>query len=291
MSIKQAAANRASKGGAAADDGAKVKRALKREKYRPNQRWAFGFRYFKEKKFFGLDSTEVHKTWLLSVMYRLGELSALSLASVLENPDDNASLRMHNIDWNAKNIPFAREDVDWLDEYFANPSEYPLFQISVSKALGRLVGFLDEDNVYQVVLLDPLHNAQPSKYNDYTVRLSQPLGCEITSIRHKASSLSEKSKEKGCDCWEGIDAAFEWNRSTPGMALVMPMKDDKTLSDADYLIGEGIAATYADIFAQGVEAVLNAAAAPSAAGAGAGEAPSPAPTAPMAATTQAGGAA
>lgn len=260
MSIKNVAAKRANSGNAAADNGAKVKLVLKREKYRPNQRWAFGFRYFKEKKFFGLDSNEVHKTWLLSVMYRLGELSALSLASILENPEDNDSLRMHNIDWNAKGIPFKREDVDWLGEYFNNPSEYPLFQLSVSKALGRLVGFLDEDNVYQVVLLDPLHNAQPSKYNDYTVRLSQPLGCEITSIRHKASSLSQKSREKNCGCWEGIDAAFEWNRSTPGIALVMPMKDENTLSDADFLIGEGLAQTYADIFTQGVEAILSAAA-------------------------------
>lgn len=256
MSIKKAAADRASKGSASADDGAKVKRSLTRTRYRPNQRWAFGFRYFKERKFFGLDSKEVDRTWLLSVIYRLGELSALSLASVLENPGESETLRMHNIDWKARNIPFKREDVDWLDEYFENPAEYPLFQISVSKALGRLVGFLDEDNIYQVVLLDPLHNAQPSNYNDYKVQLSYPLGCEITSIRHKASSVSTKSKENGCECWQGVDSAFEWSRSSPGIALVMPMKDDRILADADDMISEGHAQTYAEIFAEGVDAVL-----------------------------------
>ena len=171
---------------------------------------------------------------------------------------------MHNIDWKARNIPFKREDIDWLDEYFDNPAEFPLFQISVSKALGRLVGFLDEDNIYQVVLLDPLHNAQPSSYNGYKVQLSSPLGCQITSIRHKASALSIKSKEIGCDCWRGIDAVFEWGKSSPGIALVMPMKDNRILADADDLISEGHVQTYADIFAEGVDTVLTRAVMPTA---------------------------
>lgn len=256
MSIKGIAANHAGRGAESAAAGQKVKRSLIRTKYRSDQKWAFGFKFFKEMKNFGLDSDQITRTWLLSLMYRLKDLSALSLAAVIESHGENDTLRRHNIDWNAKSIPIQRDDIDWLEEYFDNPEEYPLFQLSVSKALGRIVGFLDEDNVFQVVLLDPLHNAQPSNYNGYKVRLSHPLGCEITSIRHKASSVSVKSKENGCECWQGIDEAFAWNRSTPGLALVMPMKDEKLLSDADDLIKDGHIETYAGVFEKGIEAVL-----------------------------------
>ncbi|WP_416760853.1 hypothetical protein ACNI65_01880 [Roseateles sp. So40a] len=56
-----------------------------------------------------------------------------------------------------------------------------MIQIAISKAEGRLIGFFDEEAIFQIVLFDPLHNAQPSKFNDYKVRLSKPLGCEVTA--------------------------------------------------------------------------------------------------------------
>lgn len=256
MTIKQAATNKAHQGADSAADGAKVKRTLVKSKYRTDQRWAFGFKYFREIKYFGLASDQVEKNWLLSLIYRLQSLSGISLASILESHDDNDTLRRHNINWGHKNIPFKREDIDWLDEYFENPEEFPLFQLSVSKAAGRFIGFLDEDNVFQVVLLDPLHNAQPSKYNEYVVRLSQPLGCEVTSIRHKAEAIIRRSKEDGCDCWRSVDDAFSWKKSSAGVAVVISMNNSKLLNDADYLVEQGIASTYADVFEKGIEAAL-----------------------------------
>jgi hypothetical protein len=258
MGIREIAKRKAEASSQAKAAGDQIKGSLSRSRPREDERWSFGFSFFKEIKHFGLDSTLIDRKWPLAMLYRLSEMSRLTVASVMEGAGQrDGTLRIHEIDWNGKNVPIVRKDFDWLDaDYLNNAEEFPIFQLSISRAEGRLVGFLDEANVYQIILLDPLHNAQPTKYHDYKVRLSQPLGCEITSIKHKASVVSARSKEHGCDCWRGIDEAFAWNKRTPGVALVMPMKDDQALADADDLIGEGHVDTYADIFAEGLNAVL-----------------------------------
>lgn len=259
-SIREAAAARAK---AAADPeamaiGERIKKALSRSPVRERQRWSFGFRYFREIKNFGLDASEVDRKWLLSVVYRLSDLSGLELSAVMEDGTvRDGTLRIHDIDWNAKNIPIKQSDLYWIDAvYKGNPTEFPLFQLAVSKAEGRLVGFLDEDNVYQVVLLDPLHNAQPSKFSDYKVRLSKPLGCEVTSIRYELGLIRQKSKERGCGCEVDIAAALEWRKGAPGFAIVMPLVKGTELQDAETLIAEGVATNYTDIFSLGLVAAL-----------------------------------
>lgn len=100
-----------------------------------------------------------------------------------------ASLRIHDIDWDAKNIPISRDDIDWVDEvYWGNPDEYPLMQFHISKALGRVVGFLDERQRFNVVLLDPKHNLQPSKFANYRIRSTTIGQCEYTGLLAHAAS-------------------------------------------------------------------------------------------------------
>lgn len=256
MSIGGAAARRAEKSAQKDTPPPKVG-ALTRRKLRDEQKWSFGFRFFKEIKNFGLDSDLIEKKWLVSVMERLGDLSKETLASILETPSArDGTLRIHDIDWGAKNIPIARADLDWIDkEYLNNDAEFPLFQLAVSKALGRLVGFLDEDNVYQIVLLDPLHNAQPSSYNDYKVRLSKPLGCEVSSMRAGASTALNKIAGRGCGCEAELRAALEWNKRRAGEAIVMPIVQGSAADDADVAIADGAATSYVDIFEAGLLAV------------------------------------
>jgi len=118
---------------------------------------------------------------------------------------------MHNISWDAKNVPITRDEIDWIDEdYRSNAEEFPLFQLAVSKAEGRFVGFLDEDNVFQIVLLDPLHNAQPSKFNDYKVQLSHPLGCEVTALKDEATLALARISGRSCGCEKELFSAFSW---------------------------------------------------------------------------------
>lgn len=256
MSIKEAARARAEKSGESGK-GEQLKNLLKRSQKRDNQRWSFGFRYFKEIDNFGLDSDKIDRKWALSVMYRLGELSALTLESVLDSRTvADRTLRMHDIDWKWRSIPIKRADIDWIgDDYIKNAEEFPFFQVSVSKAMGRLVGFMDEDNVFQVVLLDPLHNAQPSKFNDYVVRMCKPLGCEVTSIRYSAVNALKKIAARPCGCVQEIESAFQWTKRQPGEAFVIPVVDGTGVEDADKLIEEGKAGSYLEIFEAGLVAL------------------------------------
>jgi hypothetical protein len=67
-----------------------------------------------------------------------------------------------------QNIPIPKEQIDWLGDYASD--EYEFVQFHVSKALGRVVGFFDEEQTFQIVLFDPFHNIQPAGDFDYRVR-------------------------------------------------------------------------------------------------------------------------
>ena len=98
-----------------------------------------------------------------------------------------AGIRFHPISWDAKNIPIARSELDWLGDYSSD--DFPLVQFHLSKAMGRVVGFFDEDHVFNVVLLDPLHNLQPAKGFGYRVRASHISQCELTKLTVTFQSL------------------------------------------------------------------------------------------------------
>ncbi|MBK8817325.1 MAG: hypothetical protein IPN42_18300 [Methylococcaceae bacterium] len=112
--IKEVAAKQAVK--AQEDPGkGEIKNVLMRSGLRENQRWSFSFRFFKEIKYFGLDSNEISKSWMLSVIYRLQELSSLTVAEVTESREViSGTLRIHDINWNQKNIPHQKR-VSQLD--------------------------------------------------------------------------------------------------------------------------------------------------------------------------------
>jgi len=200
----------------------------------------------------------IEKKWMISMLARLTDLSHLTLASVLEDKVvRDGILRIHDINWEQKNIPFKRDDLDWIDDKFLkNDAEYPLFQLAVSKANGRLVGFLDDESVYQIVLLDPLHNAQPTKFNDYKVRLCKPLGCEVTALKVSVKALVDKITPRSCSCGEELEAAMTWEKRTNGQAIVMPIVEGNAVDDADELIASGLANSYVDIFEAGLLAIL-----------------------------------
>ncbi len=58
--------------------------------------------------------------------------------------------------------------------------------------MGRVVGFFDEDRVFNVVLLDPLHNIQPSKTYNYRVRASYIAQCQLTKLTVTMENLIRK---------------------------------------------------------------------------------------------------
>lgn len=156
---------------------------------------SFSFRFWRQIKFFGLNQTNQH--WFVALLEKLEDLSRYhkhDLVADTSRPQN--TYRYHAVDWDAKNIPIKQSDLDWVDAaYRENPVEYPLMQLQISKALGRIIGFWDERDVFNIVLLDPLHNMQPSKKYSYKLHNCWPLENEHAVLVH---GLDQARKHQKC---------------------------------------------------------------------------------------------
>lgn len=130
-------------------------------------KFSFSFRFFKQIDYFGIGDAE--NKWFASLFQRLSDMSQKS-TEIFGNYGDRDTYRLHTIDWEAKNIPIAKSDLNWIPkDYLENEEEYPLWQFELSTGTGRVVGFLDENSIFNIVLFDPKHNLQPSKKFGYKV--------------------------------------------------------------------------------------------------------------------------
>lgn len=155
-----------------------------------DRRWSFSFRFWNQIENFGLSRSE--SKWFVSLFEKLKELSDKQIEKFLSDGAERDAWRYHPINWNQENIPVQQKDLDWIDAaYKDNPDDFPLLQFQVSQALGRIIGFWDENNIFNIVLLDPHHNMQPSKSHNYRIDACSPLSCEYTSL------LSEINTMKG----------------------------------------------------------------------------------------------
>jgi len=160
----------------------------------PTPNWSFTLRYWRQIENFGVGAET--SGWSVSMLERFHELSRLSVDEVMRDQALKANMRIHDTDWKAKNIPISRDDIDWVDkEYWDNEEEFPLMQFHISKALGRVVGFLDENQKFNIVLLDPKHNLQPSKFNQYKIRATTVGRCEYTGFLAHATSCVTSSPD------------------------------------------------------------------------------------------------
>lgn len=158
--------------------------------------WSFSFKYYNQAEYFGLGS--VKSTWFVSLLERLRDICQID-PDRLNNPQNG--LRYHKIDWNGKGVVFARQDFTWLDKsILENDEDFPFYQFHVSKAMGRVVGFWNETNqVFYIVILDTMHNLQPSKYNGYAIRTTSILDSQYNSLLRNIEYLKSRS-QKCTDC-------------------------------------------------------------------------------------------
>lgn len=142
--------------------------------------------------------------------------------------------RYHEIDWNGPNVPITRADCNWIDpDYLDNPEEYPFVQFQVSMALGRVVGFWDENDVFNVVLLDPMHNIQPSSYSYYKVRPTKPLGSEYVELLNQFDSLREQvvCEKVVCEARQLFAEAAQPNPHAEAVLIGASAEDLQTIRD------------------------------------------------------------
>ena len=123
----------------------------------------------------------------------------------------------------------------------------------MSKALGRIVGFFDEERTFNIVLLDPLHNIQPSKSHNYKVDTCNPLSCELSSLKYSLTRLIDGNDcpEPNCKLANGVSNINTHRYSTN---ILMFNVDDIDIQDADELIETGQSPSYVDIFQLGIVA-------------------------------------
>jgi len=144
--------------------------------------FTFSLRYWRQPDHFGLSGLDV--SWFVSLLERLSELGAEEVSRFIEDRDFKSAIRYHVVDWDARGIPLKSDQLDWLPrDVRENPVEFPIVQFHISKAKGRVHGFWDSERCFQVVLLDPLHNLQPSKDVGYKIRPTSVASCELSSLR------------------------------------------------------------------------------------------------------------
>jgi hypothetical protein len=215
--------------------------------------WTFSFRFWNQIQNFGLDKSP--SKWFVSVLERFRELSKYSVDEFRDNGKLRDNWRYHSIKWDMKNVPIGRKDCSWIDsDYLDNEDEYPLVQFQISQALGRVVGFWDESDVFNIVLLDPLHNIQPSSYSDYKVR---PCGLLDSKHTELLVIVDEITHSLGCDRLDckARHAASKVPISTDIDAIIVPI-DDRDKKDIEIVLKNGSAKSVSDVFRNGLLAAM-----------------------------------
>ncbi len=135
----------------------------------PEKYFTFSLKHWKQIDYFGLAGKD--SGWVIALLDRLHDLSREKVARFFDDRQFRESIRHHTIRWNGEGVKFAYADLNWLPaEILGNPNEFEIYQISISRAEGRIHGYWDADGVFQIVLIDPMHNLQPSDYSDHDIR-------------------------------------------------------------------------------------------------------------------------
>ena len=220
----------------------------------PPKRFRFGFQFWRQIEFFGLDQSK--PKWFVSLLQKLSELSKEPIDKFLEDGNKRHTWRYHDINWTQTNIPVQRAHLTWIDaDYLNNPDEYPLVQFQVSTALGRIVGFWDEEDVFQIVLLDPLHNIQPSKRFDYRVRRNSPLPCIYTCLLNDVNYAKTKPcAQPGCDLHKAVTKLPRADHEYDVTVLMLQAGDHETI---EQLVKDGKATCVEDIVTIGMLTLMS----------------------------------
>lgn len=211
----------------------------------------FGFKFFEERQKFGLKQKgkKIPNSWMLSFIKKIKELSLIEYEELIENRKLQQKLRYHPINWNAKNIPIQKKDVCPSDELCNEEIEFMQFEIST--ATGRFGGFFDKDYIFQIVLVDPLHNLQPAggKYG-HKVRDCVPLGTDYEILISKIQDIHSRcAKITKCQHKDELKDVSFIEESYP---IIICDIDEKLYKRMDDLLNQGFSVSCSDCFEQGL---------------------------------------
>ena len=147
------------------------------------------------------------------------------------------------------------DDLDWLPQDYRDQDNYPLCQFHISKAKGRVIGFFDDKRVFNVVLLDPNHNAQPSKDWEYRVRSCSPVNDDYEDL---CGHLGRLQTEAPCKEPDGCQLHFEFRRLRVSHATrdVFTIElQEASVAALNRVLSEGKGKSIADVIELGILAV------------------------------------
>lgn len=219
----------------------------------PEKKWAFSFRYWKQIDNFGLDRTGAN--WFVSLMEKLSELSQRDVKGFITNSADRDAWRYHPINWNQTNIPIQRRDLTWIDaDYLGNNEEYPLLQFQVSKSLGRVVGFWDEQQIFNIVLLDPLHNIQPTKSHNYRVDYCAPLETPYSLLLSRVDDIKRtcRCSDPACSFKQRIE---QFEKIPVQTNTLIHYVSDIDWAETQQFIANGLISDPTEVFSWGITAL------------------------------------
>lgn len=215
------------------------------------KRWAFSFRFWRQREYFGLDG--VPDKWFVSLIEKLKDFSNETVDEFLKDGRKKDAYRFHEISWTQKNIPVQRQDFNWIDsDYLWNEVDYPFYQFQISKALGRVVGFWDENQIFNILLLDPYHNIQPSKEYGYKVNPCSPLPSEYSSLIDDIRRLKQHHNCKNSECTLQ-KALMDLPGCFRSFNVVFFHLDDKMLDQLRQLVESGQYTTVDEVLQTAIE--------------------------------------
>ena len=222
--------------------------------------WNFSFRFLNNEQmseYFGLDA--IDSSWFVSFMERLRDLCRQKKDSFIAGSELCEAYRYHPINWNQKNIPIRRDQMKWIDEKFlVNDEEYPMLQFQISTALGRIVGFWDEKQIFNIVLIDRYHNLQPSSRYNYQITRTRKGDNVISKVMNVVKGAIQGCTKKSCslqDSYEDIHSRAM--ASTEKASAIVHINDDE-YDEIEKLISEGHAHSVEDILSYGITAMRDA---------------------------------
>ncbi len=217
------------------------------------RRFTFSFRFWCQRDLFGVGDKD--GGWCAAIFERLNALSNEYIDEFERDTVKQETYRFHPVDWNGRNVPLARSDFDWVPRvYLDDPDQYPFFVFHVSKALGRIVGFWGEDrHVFNILLLDPMHNIQPSQYNSYQIRPTNLGICDYTKLVQRAEKyISQCQCANKSELQENFYSAVD---DQSGAAAVFRMSE-QTVCGIRRLIASGVITDTGEAIEGAVSALL-----------------------------------
>ncbi|WP_291362915.1 hypothetical protein [Acetobacter sp. UBA5411] len=209
--------------------------------------WAFSLRYFKQIKHFGISQEE--KSWFASLLTCLSKLSSEKVEDLINEREKKDAWRFHPINWGAKNIPISLQKLDWVPpEYINNQDEYKIFQFQISTGKGRVVGFFDENWIFNIILLDPKHNIQPSGRFGYAINKTHILEDNYSMLLSRINyAMSTSTCTSSCTFKSTISEIYNSDKH-----MIYINIDSDELAKSEKLIKDGHASCHLDIYQYGV---------------------------------------